>query len=424
MAGVGAAWQRPRAVLDTRRRRALVVLPSVIVFYIFAVPLLNYGWPRSGVVLAAAGIAILAGLLRHFLILLVMSCLGARAVRMRIGAGPCVGFRVTPVRVLTFHAIPITISCSYLPRVRHYGRDLRIMNGTAVLAPLVLNLLGSLLLPSYAFPLSLVFGIMFTGADAVTRAPNSSRSLGTRAFRRASAAEDPQFGDPEWGHVAHGLIAAAFGDLGTAANELAYLRTQGHSAAAMLEATILTVRGDYAPAVRTQLQLAQPKPTWTAAQRLARPALLVQAAFLTLLVGERDAGTQRRAVELADQMLNQRGRAATVREAAPVLALRALMEADPAKALVLSKKQSALATTPMHVADALCTRARALAEQGQTAQAHAALSRAAAVAPWYARVAVVHALLGATLTEAVQLPAVDVAGEARLFEDPWAAPDV
>jgi hypothetical protein len=52
------------------------------------------------------------------------------------------------------------------------------------------------------------------------------------------------------------------------------------------------------------------------------------------------------------------------------------------------------------------------------------LNRAARIAPWYARVAVVQALLGGALAAAVDLPAVDVAEQARLFEDPWAAPDV
>lgn len=421
-AGEGGAARSGLA--EARRRRSLVILPLLVVFYIVAFSIISGNPSRMGGFWAAIGIGVASFLLRPFVVLLVMSCLGAHVVLMRIGVGPYVATRATPTRMLVFRAFPITISCAYLPRVRHYGRDLRIMNATTVLTPLALNLLGSLLLPSYALPMSLTIGLMYTVADAVTRQPGSARSMGSRAFRKASAAEDPQLGDPDWTYLAHGVSEASFGDLQAAATHLEQLKARGHRGASRVEAVIQTVRGDYAAAVRVHFLLAEPAPQLTPLQRASRPALLSRAAYLILLVGERDAGAQERALTLAEETLQRRGRSVPARESANLVALRALMEGKPDEALALKRRQMLCATTPVDLADVLCTTARAQAATGKTEQAYATLNRAARIAPWYARVAVVQALLGGALAAAVDLPAVDVAGEARLFEDPWAAPDV
>ncbi len=88
----------------------------------------------------------------------------------------------------------------------------------------------------------------------------------------------------------------------------------------------------------------------------------------------------------------------------------------------LCRKQQSAAATPVDLADALCTRARAEAATSQRSKAVRTLSRAARITPWYARVAIVRQILGAA-APIPDLPSIDVAAESRLFDDPWAAPE-
>ena len=62
--------------------------------------------------------------------------------------------------------------------------------------------------------------------------------------------------------------------------------------------------------------------------------------------------------------------------------------------------------------------------QGSAPKAAATLARAHRIAPWYGRVPIVQAGIGAGITSGVELPAVDTADESRLLEDPWATPEV
>jgi hypothetical protein len=413
----GAAGSRGSAA---RQRRQLAILPILVVFYIVYFHVVGSGPNRSGGSLLAVGVGALALLLRPFAVLLVMLCLRARVVHLRVGVGPFLGHRVTPARVVGFRAIPITISCHYLPRPRHYGRDLRVMSAALIFCPLLLTLLGTLALPPYARVIGLAFGLTVSVADAVSRPRGSVRTLGARAFRKPRPEQDPQFGDPEWGHLAQGRVAARFGEFDTAAEQLAYLKAREHEAADTLEAAIQCVRGAYEPVIRALLRLTgADRPADPGVRRLARPMLLGELAFVVLLTAERDRRIEARAAALADQALDRRGRHASAAADTPALALRALVAGDPGRSLSLTRRQLAAAVAPADVADALCTRARAQAALGDAEGAHRTLGRAAAAAPWYPRVGVVQAALGGQIAAAVDLPAVDSAAEARLFEDPW-----
>lgn len=419
------AGSRLRAA-DNQRRQLFVLVPMLIVFYADMFHILGPGSSRVGGVLAAVAVAFGSLLVRPLLLLLVMPCLGARTVHLRVGVGPFLGFQAAPWRTVSFRAVPITLRGAYLPRPAHYGRDMRISLGIAVLSPLALTAAGALLIPPYARVLCLIVGLGYTGAAAASRRPGSPRTLAARAFRTAAPRVDPQLADPNWGHIANGLMAAQYGDLQAAGTHLEYLRTRGRGSGAM-EALIQQVRGDYAPAIEAALRAADTAPK-NAEQHAARQATLARLAFHTLLAAERDPGTEARAALIARQALRMRGTVSKLQDATDetlrVRALTALLDGDPDGCLRLARRQLAVSYAPLGYADALCTRARAQAAKADVEGARATLARAARVAPWYARVGIVRGLLGMETVAAQVTPVVTAVGETRLFEDPWSTPEM
>lgn len=361
----------------------------------------------------ALGVAMAALVLRPFVVMLVMVCLGCRVVRIRVGAGPFTGVRLIGGRVVTFRTIPITFSAAYLPPPRQWGRDLRIMYGTIVLSPFVLSLVGIALVPPYARVLCPIIGLGYSAVAAFSLPEGSRRGMAARAFGTPTAADDPQLAEPNWGYLANGLIAARFGELAEAAADLQYLRDASDALGNGIEVLIERVQGDYAPVARAYTAELR-KPTSSP----LRATLVARLAFVTLLMAEREPGLEARAVAFVDQTLSLRGAAATSAEALPAAALRALLAGDTVRCLNLTQRQLAVAASPLEIADALCTRARAQAAAGRTEAAYATIHRAIGIAPWYTRVGIVQQLLGAE-PSAMDLSVADLTVDARLFEDPW-----
>ena len=296
----GRAALGARRALSNRQRRLLVGAPPLIVLHAVLLHTVGLDTSRLGACLAAAGISVVVALvLRPLLVLLVMLCLGARPIHLRTGTGPLLGFHVGTGFVASFHAIPISFTVTYLPRPRHYGRDLRIMFATIVLAPLALTPAAcALLLPPYVRALSVVLGLLYTAMDAATVQPDLPRTMGARAFPRTSKDFDPATSDPHWGAVAHGVAAAGFGDIEGAAAQIQYLRSRRHaSGAAGIETVIYRVRGNCAGILRTYgiaargpraANPAAPAPHTRALREFLAAVILARFAATTLLLVERD----------------------------------------------------------------------------------------------------------------------------------------
>jgi hypothetical protein len=83
------------------------------------------------------------------------------------------------------------------------------------------------------------------------------------------------------------------------------------------------------------------------------------------------------------------------------------------------------ASTPLEIADAMCTRARIEAALGHEDRAAWALRQAERFAPWYARVAIVRTRLGIGPVDTLgDLNAAQFTNTASrdTLDDPWATP--
>jgi hypothetical protein len=130
-------------------------------------------------------------------------------------------------------------------------------------------------------------------------------------------------------------------------------------------------------------------------------------------------------VLVAGAFLRQQTSVADRNTFASMLALFRLETGQPAVARRSMERYLANVSTPLEIADALCTRARIEASLGHPDRAARTLVLAQSFAPWYARVAVVRARLGidsvATAGELNVAQITDPASRDTL-DDPWAAP--
>lgn len=367
----------------------------------------------------AYGIALATLVLRPFVVLLVMVCLGSRVTRLSVGIGPFTGVRLVRDHVVTFRTLPLTFTGSYLPPPRHWTRDVRIMYATIVLSPLALSLVGMALLPPYARVLSPIIGLGYSASAAVTLPAGLPRSIGARAFGKPTLENDPQLANPHWGYTANGMTAARFGELAEAATNLQYLRAAGSEFGDGIEVLIQRAQGDYVPVAQTYSRQLNRKTPLPAA---VRSVVMARLAFVALLVAEREPARTDHALAYVERNPELRGAAATSAETLPAAALRALLLGDTVRCLNLTRRQLAVAAHPMEIADALCTTARAYAAAGQAEKAYETIHRAIGIAPWYARVGIVQQLLGADPSTSLSTvgSGVGSSAEVNLFDDPWA----
>jgi hypothetical protein len=107
---------------------------------------------------------------------------------------------------------------------------------------------------------------------------------------------------------------------------------------------------------------------------------------------------------------------------ASVLALFRVETGQAADAAAPADSQLKMAFDPLHIADALCTRARVEAALGQRERASRTLRRAQQAAPWYARVAAVRGRIAAEPQAGADTAGFAEAAGRGPLDDPWAAP--
>jgi hypothetical protein len=404
------------------RRRAFVLLPTT--FLALGASALVGGTGHVLGTYAGAGLGLLANLFTPLLVWAIAAALGCRTTRADIGIGAILRSRVTPGQVIRLHAIPLGLRIVHLPARQHFARDMRILMAVTILAPAVLALPSVAFAPAYVAVAAVIVGFGGCLANAVSSYSDSPRTLGARAFHTVPVEQDALLGEPQMGDLLHALDNARFGDIEAAADALPPLRGNRFTSmgASNVESIIGLSRGDYAAAMRGSIARLKAKRTTAAAAQKTYRTECARMAHLAMLIAERDPTNREQSIAFASKRLEEYGASETSAETVPARALLRLERGSPEEAHALCSKQQSAAATPVDLADALCSRARAEAATGQGSKAVRTLSRAARITPWYARVAIVRQILGAA-APIPDLPSIDVAAESRLFDDPWAAPE-
>jgi lipopolysaccharide biosynthesis regulator YciM len=108
-----------------------------------------------------------------------------------------------------------------------------------------------------------------------------------------------------------------------------------------------------------------------------------------------------------------------------MISLLRLETGQPDVARRAMERYLAKVSTPLEIADALCTRARIEAAAGHEDRAARALREAQRFAPWYTRVAIVRARLGIDSVDTLSDPNVAQLTNTvtrDTLADPWATP--
>jgi hypothetical protein len=349
--------------------------------------------------------------------------LRARLVWLAVGIGPRLGSRVVGNRLQTIRALPLSISARFVPADRNFGRDFRIISATGLLCSTGLGAVAVLALPGYGAAAVGLTTIAMIGLTLTVRDPDSGRYFGARVFLTPSLHNDPALAGRDVGVAAQARTHVQFGDLAEADAILATLRTDPAAArsAALVTAELLAARGDYDAALRVHFPDADPGET-PALGRARRASDSARIAKLLLLAAERDPSLAPKAVPLAERHLRAIGTATTTDRTAR--ALYALHGGDLRSAARANRICAARAIMPLAAAEALCDQARLEALRGNPAKAARVLARAARLAPWYPRIAVVRQIAGAEAAAAITaLPVAEpTPNTAQLFTEPWSVP--
>ncbi|MBR7835974.1 hypothetical protein KDL01_22050 [Actinospica durhamensis] len=401
--------------------------------YFFTYRAAHSGENRFPALWAALALGIAIGPAASAVFYVVARGLGAQVTRVAVGSGRMVRVWASPTRVVRLNTIPLSVRLNYLPRRERYGRDSRIVLATGVLTPALLGILEAVSLPAYAAPLCLCFALAYTSANALAVQPGTSRTAVARAFVTAPPEKDAMLAVPEYASLAHAVSATALGDLSASKDLLTGLRENPYTAggSVLVEAAHQRIAGDYSASSRTLAGLLAPAPENQIPEdpvrgAAARTGALALSSLNAMLALERDPTLRDRAVPLAEKYLERYAKERGAR-APQTLAMRTLLQLEKGELVTaahMCRRQLSVAGTALDVAEALCTRARIEAARGDVRKAGATVARAGRIAPWYARVSVVHGRIITDVAAGVDLPASApaVAAEAGLFDDPWSAP--
>jgi hypothetical protein len=203
-----------------RRGRSSGAVASFVLGVVLATALVSEGDPAtSSDRLFHVYLGILLGYValnvRSLLVLALAKALGADVPLMIVGSGPVLRRMAGPTRVTVLRALPLSFALLYSARREHFSRDMRLMAGTGMLAPLVGACVPAALLPGdvTAAMLAMVgHGVL---RIALRKVRGSGRRTFQRVFFRTTPERDRQFYDRRWLDFNEASQAMLFGDLAT-----------------------------------------------------------------------------------------------------------------------------------------------------------------------------------------------------------------
>jgi hypothetical protein len=369
------------------------------------------GWIPESYLGLVLGFAIL--LLDPPLELLLARGLGARVTGVEWGFGPVLrrlpGARgVTEIRML-----PIRFQARYLPRQEHYARDKRLLIGSGLVTPLLLVAVLAVFAPGWTTLAALAFVLVCVLIRALAKEKYTRRRVIMRALRKAAPDRDAELSEPRFPVFAHTYDAVFHGDFATAQALLPAVHANQWpvDGSKLVAEALHSARGEYDEAVSVAAG-------FDASKRLLADLEMIH---LALLIAEARPETTEQAVLLTGAYLRQQTHVADSDGFAAMLALFRLETGNLPNARGCMERFLAGVSTPLEVADALCTRARIEAAAGSLERAERTLREAHAFAPWYARVAIVRERLGIEAV-APRIPQPTDPTSRDTLDDPWAVP--
>ncbi|MBR7827391.1 hypothetical protein KDK95_13820 [Actinospica sp. MGRD01-02] len=376
------------------------------------------GWIPETYLGLVLGFAIL--LLDPLLELLLARGLGARVTNVEWGFGPVL--RRTPGRehVTEIRMLPIRFQARYLPRREHYARDKRLLISSGLVSPLLLGALVAVFVPGWTTVATLAFVFVCVLIRALAKEKYTRRRVIMRVVRRTTPSLDAELSEPRFPVFAHTYHAVFYGDWATAAALLPAVHANRWplDGSKLIVEALHVARGEYEEAVSVAMDFDPSK------HMLAD----LETTHLALLMAEARPETTEQAVMLAGAFLRRQTHVASSEGFAAMLALYRLETGNLPNARGCMERFLASVSTPLEIADALCTRARIEAAAGSVDRAARTLREAHTFAPWYARVAIVRERLGIEAVEGLgaagPLDAAQTIDPASRdpHRDPWAAP--
>jgi hypothetical protein len=373
------------------------------------------GWiPESylGVVL---GFAVL--LLDSLLETLLARGLGARVTGVEIGFGPVVRRRPGAARVTEIRALPLRYQARYLPRREHYARDKRLLMSSGLVCPPLLAALITPFVPGRTAVAMLLFVLACVSMRALAKEKYTGRRVVLRILRGTTAERDPELAEPRFADFTHTYDAVFYGDLATAAELLPVVRANQWpvDGVNLITETLHEVRAEYDEALAVVANYHESKRLLADLERVR----------LALRIAELRPERSKQAVLIAGAFLREQTHVADLGTFRSMISLLRLETGQPDVARRAMERYLANVSTPLEIADAMCTLARIEAAAGHEDRAARALREAQRFAPWYARVSIVRARLGIdsidTLGDLSPAQFTNTAARDTL-DDPWAAP--
>jgi hypothetical protein len=367
------------------------------------------GWIPETYLGLVLGFAIL--LLDPLLELLLARSLGARVTNVEWGFGPVLKRLPGRRRVTEIRMIPIRFQARYLPRREHYARDKRLLIGSGLVSPLLLVGVIAVFVPGWTTLAMSAFVLVCVLIRALAKEKYTRRRVIMRVVRKTTPTLDAELSEPRFPVFVHTYHAVFHGDSATAEALLPTVHANQWplDGSKLIAEAIHCVRGEYEEAVSVAMNFDESK----------RMLADLETTHLALLMAEAHPETTERAVLLAGAFLRQQTHVAGGEGFAAMLALFRLETGNLPNARGCMERFLASVSTPMEIADALCTRARIEAAAGSVERAARTLREAHAFAPWYARVGIVRDRLG---IEAVEVAQFTDPTSRDTLADPWAAP--
>jgi hypothetical protein len=350
-------------------------------------------------------------LLDPLLELLLARSLGARVTNVEWGFGPVMKRLPGRRRVTEIRMIPIRFQARYLPRREHYARDKRLLIGSGLVSPLLLVGVIAVFVPGWTTLAMSAFVLVCVLIRALAKEKYTRRRVIMRVVRKTTPTLDAELSEPRFPVFVHTYHAVFHGDSATAEALLPTVHANQWplDGSKLIAEAIHCVRGEYEEAVSVAMNFDESK----------RMLADLETTHLALLMAEAHPETTERAVLLAGAFLRQQTHVAGGEGFAAMLALFRLETGNLPNARGCMERFLASVSTPMEIADALCTRARIEAAAGSVERAARTLREAHAFAPWYARVGIVRDRLG---IEAVEVAQFTDPTSRDTLADPWAAP--
>ena len=376
------------------------------------------GWISEGYLGLVLGFAVL--LTDPLLETLLARGLGARVTGVEIGFGPVVRRLPGAARVTEVRAIPLRFQAKHLPRREHYARDKRLLMSSGLITPLLLVALCAPFVPGWTALSMLIFVLACVLIRASAKERYTGRRVLLRILRKSTPERDPELSEPRFADFTHAYYAIFYGDPTTAQALLPAVRANQWpvDGANLIAAALHEVRAEYDAALAAIADYDESK----------RALADLETVRLALRVAELQPKRTEQAVLLAGAFLRQQTAVADRDTFASMLALYRLETGQPDVARRVIERHIGNVSTPLEIADALCTLARIDAALGHETRAAHALRQAQRFAPWYARIAIVRTRLGID-----SIDAIDTVGDRNVAEitdpgprdtlgDPWAAP--